>query len=376
VDFAYSPDQELLRDSLARLLTDQYDFEARKRIVLAGGMSRDMWSRFADLGLLALPFAESDGGLGGGAVETLIVMEAFGRHLVLEPYLACVILAGGCLRYGATEAQRHRLVPRLIDGSSLLAFAHVERGARFELAHVATTARRDGDGWRLDGAKHYVLHGQGADALLVSARISGAARDPEGLALFLVDCNAPGLARRGYVTQDGTLAADLRLSDVQVAGDALIGVPGEALPLIERVVGDALAALCAEAVGAMARALEITVEYLKVRKQFGVAIGSFQALQHRAVDLLVLVEQARSMALYAAMMSGEPDMTERARALSAAKYLVGRAGRQVGEQAVQLHGGIGMTEECQVGHYYRRLSMLELLFGDSHHHLRRLARQG
>ncbi|HUN76678.1 MAG TPA: acyl-CoA dehydrogenase family protein [Steroidobacteraceae bacterium] len=375
MDFAYSPDQQLLRESLARLLTDRYDFEARKRILLAGSMSRDIWSCFADMGLLSLPFPESDGGLCGGAVEMSIVMEAFGRHLVLEPYLASIILGGGCLRYGASAEQRQHLVPRIIDGSSILALAHVERGARFELAHVATTANRDGEGWRLDGAKHYVLHGQSADALVVSARISGAARDPQGLALFLVDSSAAGLERRGYVTQDGTLAADLRFSGVRVEGSALIGEPGEALPLIERVVGDALAALCAEAVGAMARALEITVEYLKIRKQFGVPIGSFQALQHRAVDMLVLVEQARSMALYAAMMSGEPDVEERARALSAARYLVGRAGRFVGEQAVQLHGGIGMTEECQVGHYYRRLTMLELLFGDSHHHLRLLARQ-
>jgi pimeloyl-CoA dehydrogenase small subunit len=375
MDFAYSPDQQLLGDSLARLLTDHYDFEARKRILLAGSMSRNIWSRFADLGLLGLPFAESDGGLGGGAVETSMVMEAFGRHLVLEPYLACIILGGGCLRYGASAEQRRRLVPGIIEGSSVLALAHVERGARFDLAHVATTAKRDGDGWRLDGAKHYVLHGQSADTLVVSARISGAERDPHGLALFLVDSAAAGLERRGYVTQDGTLAADLRFSGVHVEGSDVIGGPGEALSLIERVVGDALAALCAEAVGAMARALEITVEYLKVRKQFGVPIGSFQALQHRAVDMLVMVEQARSMALYAAMMSGEPDTEERARALSAAKYLVGRAGRLVGEQALQLHGGIGMTEECQVGHYYRRLTMLELLFGDSHHHLQFLARQ-
>jgi len=376
MDFVYSPDQQLLGESVGRLLTDHYDFEARKRILLSAGFSRDIWSRFAEMGLLGLPFPEAEGGLGGGAVEALIVMEAFGRHLVLEPYLASVVLGGGCLRNGASAEQRRRLVPRIIDGSSVLALAHSERGARFELAHVATSAQREGEGWRLDGAKHYVLHGQSADVLIVSARISGAQRDPRGLALFLVDPSAPGLERRGYMTQDGTLAADLRLSRVRVENSALIGEPGAALPLLERVVGDALAALCAEAVGAMARALEITVEYLKVRKQFGTPIGSFQALQHRAVDMLVMVEQARSMALYAAMMSGEEDLAERARALSAAKHLVGRAGRFVGEQAVQLHGGIGMTEESQIGHYYRRLTMLELLFGDDHHHLRLLARHG
>jgi len=376
MDFAYSPDQQLLGESVARLLGEQYDFEARGRILAAGAFSRDIWTRFADMGLLGLPFGESDGGLGGGAVETLIVMEAFGRHLVLEPYLPSIILGGGCLRRGATAEQRMRLLPRIIDGSSVLALAHSERGARFELAHVATTAKRDGDGWLLDGAKHYVLHGQSANSLIVSARISGNARDPQGLALFLVDATAAGLERRGYSTQDGTLAADLRLAGVRVDRGALIGEPGEALVLIEQVVGDALAALCAEAVGAMARALEITVEYLKVRKQFGAPIGSFQALQHRAVDMLVMVEQARSMALYAAMMGNEADPEERARALSAAKHQVGRAARFVGEQAVQLHGGIGMTEECQVGHYYRRLTVLDLLFGDSHHHLRVLARHG
>jgi pimeloyl-CoA dehydrogenase small subunit len=375
MDFEYSPDQQLLSDSVARLLADHYDFEARKRYLQTGaGWSRPIWSRFAELGLLALPFAAENGGLGGGPVESLIVMEAFGRHLVLEPYLATVVLGGGCLRYGATEEVKQALIPRIVDGSLLLALAHTERQARFDLAHVATTARREGGSWVLDGAKQYVLQGDSADVLLVSARVSGGQRDREGHALFAVEKGAVGLERRGYFTQDGTRAADIRLSGVRVDNSALIGEAGNALPIIERTVDDAISAVCAEAVGSMARALEITVDYLKTRKQFGTTIGSFQALQHRAVDMLVMVEQARSMALYAAMMSGEDDAQERQRALSAAKHQVGRSGKFVGEEAVQLHGGIGVTEECQVGHYYRRLTMLEMLFGDSHHHLGVLAR--
>src|SRR4051794_2315725 len=305
MDFEYTSDQQLLKDSVTRLLADHYDFDSRRRYLAAGGGSREVWNRFAELGLLGLPFSESDGGLGGGAVEQLIVMEAFGRHLILEPYLATIVLGGGCLRYGASEQLRQELLPKLIAGTHLAAFAHSERQARFDLSDVATTARRSDGGWVLNGAKKYVLHGASADYLIVSARVSGEQRDRQGLGLFVVDSRSPGLQRRGYLTQDGTSAAEITLADVR--SDRPIGTPGDALPIIEKVIADGIAASCAEAVGAMERALEITVEYLETRRQFGAPIGSFQALQHRAVDMLVALEQARSMAFYASMMSGEPD---------------------------------------------------------------------
>jgi len=376
MDFAYTSDQQLLQDSVGRLLADRYDFEDRKRYLANGGWSRELWQQFAEQGLLGIPFDEAAGGLGGGAVELMIVMDLFGRHLVLEPYLSTVVLGGGCLRHAGAEALARETLPKVIEGSCLLAVAHSERQARFDLADVATTARRDGSDWILNGSKPFVLHGATADQLIVSARIAGQQRDRDGLALFLLDASTPGIVRRGYRAQDGSSAAEITLTDVRASGRQLLGEAGNGLPIVEKITGDALAAVCAEAIGVMARALEITVDYLKTRKQFGVAIGSFQALQHRAVDMLVAVEQARSMALYAAMMTDDKDAAERQKALSAAKVQVCRSARFVGEQAVQLHGGIGITEECQVGHYYRRLSMVELLFGDAAHHLAALARDG
>lgn len=382
MNFDLTPDQQLLKDGLERLLAERYAFEQRKAHLFgAPGWSREMWSRYAEMGLLALPFSEADGGLGGGPVETMIVLEAFGRALTLEPYTATVLLAGGCLRFAGTPAQREQLIPGIAGGSELLAFAHVERQARYDLADVTTIARRDGGGgggggWTLEGTKHFVLHGDTAGKLIVSARVSGGRRDRKGLALFVVDSSAPGVSRRGYVMQDGMRAADITLSNVRVSAEAVLGTAGEALPVIERVVDIAIAALCAEAVGAMARAHEITVEYLKIRKQFGVPIGSFQALQHRAVDMLVMIEQARSIAMYATMMSEDDDPAARAQAVSAAKAYIGKTGKLVGEQAIQLHGGIGVTEECAVGHYYRRLTMIDILFGDSAHHLAAVANAG
>ena len=377
MDFDLTEDQGLLQDSVSKLLADAYSFEQRKTMRTSpAGYAPAMWRQFADLGLLALPFAESDGGLGGGAVDVMLVMEAFGRHLVLEPYLATVVMAGGCLRHAATAEQRAQWLPGLIAGETTYGFAHVERGARYDLAQVATRARREGSDWILDGAKAYVLHGDAADRLLVSARVSTGGDTPEdALELFVVDAAAAGLTRRGYPTQDGLRAADIDLHTVRVAESSRLGA-ADAMATIRRVVDEAIAATCAEAVGTMERAHEITVDYLKQRRQFGVAIGSFQALQHRAVDMLVMVEQARSMAYFATMMVSEDDASRRGAAMSAAKIQVGRSARFVGEQAVQLHGGIGVTEEAAIGHYYRRLTLLELLFGDTNHHLAQLAQAG
>jgi pimeloyl-CoA dehydrogenase small subunit len=377
MDFELSEDQRLLKEGIERLLAERYDFEQRKKCVAERwGWSAEQWSRYAEMGLLALPFAESDGGLRGSVVDTMIVMEAFGRALVLEPYLATVVLGGGCLRFGGSPAQRARLIPRICDGSLLLAFAQAEKQSRYDLADVATSARRAGDEWVLNGRKRHVLHGDCADKLIVTARLDGDRRERTGLGMFIVDADTAGVSRRSYVMQDRLRAAEIAFENVRVAPDSVLGELGDALPLIERVADSALAALCAEAVGAMGRAHEITVDYLKVRKQFGTPIGSFQALQHRAVDMLIKVEEARSMAMYAAMMSEEPDALERARAISAAKVQIGHSGKFVGEQAIQLHGGIGMTDENQVGHYFRRLTMIEILFGDTGHHLTALARAG
>jgi pimeloyl-CoA dehydrogenase small subunit len=335
-----------------------------------------MWSQYADMGLLGLPFEERYGGSGGGAVETMIVMEAFGRGLILEPYLATVVLGGGLVRLAGDEAQRAAILPKIADGSLLLAFAHSEAQSRYDLADVACTARRGADGWILDGSKSFVAHGDRADKLIISARIGGDRRSREGITLFLVDAQAGGVACRGYPTQDGLRAAEIQLSGVKVRSNDVLGDPGRAAAVIERVVDGALAAIAAEAVGAMSAAHEITMDYLKTRKQFGVAIGSFQALQHRAVDLLVNLEQARSMALFATMMVDEPDPVERAKAISAATVQIRRSGKFIGQQAIQLHGGIGMTLEYRIGHYFKRFTAMESTFGDTDHHLAALARAG
>jgi pimeloyl-CoA dehydrogenase small subunit len=377
MDFDLTDEQRMLKDSVDRLVAERYGFEQRNAyLARPDGWSREMWSTFADMGLLGLPFASSDGGLDGGPVDTMIVMEAIGRGLVLEPYFATVILAGGCLRIGANASQRAHLIPAIAAGESLVSFAHSESQARYELANVCTSAQRDGGDWIINGAKRFVLNGDKADRLIVSARVGGEQRDRDGLALFVIDAASKGVTRRGYLTQDRLRAADVQLSNVRVHDAQLIGEAGRALPIIEQAVDQALAAVCAEAVGVMAKAHELTVDYLKTRKQFGVSIGSFQALQHRAVDMLVMIEQARSMALFAAMMADEPDPIERGKAMSAAKVQIGKSARFVGEQAVQLHGGIGVTEECHAGHYFRRLTMLELLLGDTDHHLAALARHG
>jgi pimeloyl-CoA dehydrogenase small subunit len=323
-----------------------------------------------------LPFAEEHGGVGGGPVETMIVMEAFGRALALEPYFATVVLGGGFLRGGASDAVKADLLPKVAAGEALLAFAHIERQARYDLADVATTARKDGAGYVLEGAKSLALHGDCADRLIVSARVSSDQRSKKGIGLFLVDARANGVSRRGYPTVDGLRAAEVTLSNVKVDADAVIGEPGNGFPLIQQVVDAAIAALSAEAVGAMSAMHEITVDYLKQRKQFGVPIGSFQVLQHRAGEMLIALEQARSMAMLATMMAEESNAAERRKAIAAAKVQVGRSGKIVGQGAIQLHGGIGMTMEYKVGHYFKRVTMIDTMFGDADHHLAALVRMG
>ncbi len=375
MDFDLTDEQRLLKDSVERLIADHYAFEQRKKYLAEpAGWSATVWNQYAELGLLGLPFEEKLGGFGGGTVETMIVMEAFGRGLVLEPYFATVILGGGLLRRAGSNALRTALVPQITAGKLKLAFAHVERQSRYDLADVATTARKDGDSYVLDGAKSVVLHGDCADKLLVTARVSGNRRDRDGIGLFLVDADAAGVTRRGYPTQDGLRAAELTLTGVRVAADAVLGA--NALLAIEHVVDEAIAALCAEAVGTMQAMHEATLEYLKTRQQFGRPIGSFQVLQHRSVDMLVALEQARSMAMFAAVMAAEENAAERRRAIAAAKVQIGRSGRHIGQEAIQLHGGIGMTMEYKVGHYFKRMTMIDMLFGDADAHLATLARVG
>jgi pimeloyl-CoA dehydrogenase small subunit len=377
MDFDLSEEQRLLKESLERLIGDRYAFEQRKTYAQSPeGWSRELWGQFAELGLLGLPFEERHGGSAGGPVETMIAMEAFGRALALEPYLATVVLGGGFLRYGGSAEQCADLIPRIADGSLTFAVAHTERQSRYDLHDVETRAVRDGAGWVIDGEKGVVLHGDTADKLILTARVGGGRRDRDGVAVFIVDGKAAGVSRRGYPTQDGLRAAEITLGKVRVGPEGVLGEPGKALPLVERVVDEGIAALCAEAVGAMAAMHDLTVEYLKTRRQFGREIGSFQILQHRAVDMLIALEQARSMAMFATMMAAEENGTERRNAVAAAKVQIGRSGKFIGQQAIQLHGGIGMTMEYKVGHYFKRVTMIDTMFGDADHHLRELARRG
>jgi pimeloyl-CoA dehydrogenase small subunit len=377
MDFDLSEEQRLLKDSVDGLLADSYDFDQRKKYAKEkGGWSKTVWNKLAEQGLLGLPFTEQDGGFGAGAVETALVMESLGKALVLEPYLATVVLGGGFLRHGASADQKAAHIPSIIDGSKTLAFAQLEKNSRYDLADVTTTAKKKGAGWVIDGEKFVVLHGETADTLIVSARTKGGQRDRNGIGVFLVPANAKGVTVKGYPTQDGMRAADIRFEGVEVGADAAIGDPENGLPLIERVVDEARIAMCAEAVGAMDESLKSTVEYLKTRKQFGIAIGQFQTLQHRAADMFVALEQARSMSIFATMASDFEDAKERSKAVAAAKVQIGKSLKFVGQQSIQLHGGVGMTMELKIGHYFKRLTMIESTFGDTDYHLRRVSEAG
>ena len=377
MDFELSGEQRMLRDNVARLMKDRYAFEARKGYgASAHGWSEAMWREYAEMGLLGAPFAEDDGGYGGGPVETMIVMEEFGKALALEPYLQTVVLCGALIKHSATPERRGELISKLAAGELRLSFAHTERQSGYDLNDVALTARKDGSAFLLNGEKGLVGQGDSADKLIVSARLSGDRRDRRGIGLFLVDANAPGVTRRGYPTQDGQRAAEIAFVNVRVEPKDVLGDPEKALPVIERAVDETIAALSAEAVGAMSEALAMTVEYMKTRKQFGVTIGSFQALQHRAADMTVALEQARSMMYLATMMAGEEDAKERAKSISAAKVQIGRSARFIGQQAVQIHGGIGMTYEYKVGHLFKRLTMIDAAYGDADLHVRKLADLG
>jgi pimeloyl-CoA dehydrogenase small subunit len=375
MDFDLSEEQQIIKGAIERLVEDHYgDFERRKAYQKEpGGRSASVWGDFAGMGLTGLPFEEAMGGAGGGPVETMIVMEAIGRGLCLEPFLSSVVLSGAALKLAASEAQKESLIAPMIRGDFTMSLAYTERQSRFDLFDVATTARPSGSGFVINGQKSVVLNGDSAAKFIVSARTSGERRDRSGITLFVVDAKAPGVEVHGYEAQDGQRVAELTLNDVSVPADAVLGEVDKGLAVLEAAVDQGIAAVTAEAVGAMEALHQLTVEYLKTRNQFGVPIGKFQVLQHDAVDMMVALEQARSMAMFAAMSVSAPP-EERSQAMSAAKVQVSRSARQIGQLAIQLHGGIGMTMEYKGGHYFKKLTLIEMLFGDAEYHLARLAR--
>jgi alkylation response protein AidB-like acyl-CoA dehydrogenase len=376
MDLTLSDEQRLLRESADRFVSETHTADHRRRIANdPPGFSADVWKQFADLGWLALPIAEAHGGLGGGAIEIGILMEAFGRGLVSEPYLSTVVIGASLISECGSDAQKQAWLPKIADGSLYLAFAHSERQARYDLADVRTTAKQTSDGWRLDGHKIAVLDGAAAGQIIVSARIEDGNGKPGKLCLFLVPQGTRGLALRDFPRLGGGRACNLDLGDVRLPADALLGDGSDALPMIEAVVDRAMAALGAEAVGIMQTLLDQTLEYTKIRKQFGRPLSANQVIRHRLADMAMQCDEARSMALRAALMiDSEPVV--RARAASGAKAKIGKCARFVAEQSVQLHGAMGVTEELDIGSYFKRLLAFDTLFGGSAHHYRRHAALG
>ncbi|MEH2531820.1 alkylation response protein AidB-like acyl-CoA dehydrogenase [Bradyrhizobium sp. AZCC 1588] len=373
MDLTLSDEQRLLRESADRFVSETYTADHRRRVANDPlGFSADIWKQFADLGWLALPIPEAHGGLGGGAIEIGILMEAFGRGLVAEPYLSTVVIGASLIAKCGTEAQKQALLPKITDGSLYLAFAHSERQARFDLANVRTIAKKTSDGWRLDGQKTTVLDGNAAGHIIVSARVN----DSDGrLGLFLVAQGTRSLTLRDYLRLGGGRACNLELNGVQLPADALLGDGSDVLPAIEVAVDRAIAALGAEAVGIMQTLLDQTLEYTKIRKQFGRPLSANQVIRHRLADMAMQCDEARSMALRAALMA-DAEPVARSRAASGAKAKIGKCARFVAEQSVQLHGAMGVTEELDVGSYFKRLLAFETLFGGSAHHYRRHAALG
>ena len=374
MNFELSEEQRLLKDSAERFVRESCTLD-RRRALVGGepGYSEIHWRQMAELGWLGVNVPEAYGGTGGGPVETMVLMEAFGAGLVLEPYFPSVILGAGLVEMAGSAAQKEAVLPAAVAGDLKLAFAWIEPQAGYDLFDVETAAERRGGGYVINGAKGVVLGAASADRLVVSARTAGGSRDPHGIGLFLVDREASGLKLRGYRTVDGLRAAEVSFENVAAGEDAVLGDPEGALPVMEAVAERAIAALCAEAVGAMDVVVRTTADYLKTRKQFGRPIGAFQVLQHRFTDMLMASEEARSMMYVATLRLAERDPVQRAKAISGAKHLAGKHGRFIGQRAIQLHGGMGMTEEMAVGHYFKRLTMIDVMLGDEAYHLKRYA---
>ena len=370
MDFNFTEEQTMIRDSLARLIKDQYDFDTRRKVVASKeGWRPKMWAQFAELGLLAAPFSEEDGGLGGGPIDAMVVMEEFGKGLVVEPFLQTVVVGGGFLKRAAAGQKAEHLAP-MIAGERVFAFAYAEPKGRYNLADLETTAKKDGAGWTISGHKAVVVGAPWASHLIVTARTAGGRRDTGGIGVFIVARDAKGVTTRDYPTVDGRRASEVHFDNVAVGADAVIGDAENGLPLIERVTDEAIAALCAEACGAMKVAQTMTVEYSRQRKQFGTPIGKFQVLQHKMVDMFMEAEQSVSMTYMATLKLDEDDVT-RKKSASAAKVRIGQAGRFVGQNAIQIHGGNGMTDEYAIGHYFKRLTIIDSEFGNVDHHLKR-----
>lgn len=369
MDFTLTEDQSMLADSIARVLQDEYDFEIRQKYsATEQGFSPEKWTEFAELGWTAVLFDEEDGGFGGGPEETMILMENVGRHLVVEPFISALLLAGRLVAAVGTDEQKSVYLEPVIGGQQRGTLAWVEPQARYNLRHVSTTAKRVDNGWQISGQKAVVPHADSAAYLVVPARTSGDTGDESGISLFIVPTETSGLSMRPYATVDGHRAAEVHLEAVNVETSALLGEEGAGYGSLASVIDAATLGVCAEAVGIMDVLQKKTVEYSRERKQFGVPIGSFQALQHRMVDMLMIVEQARSLLYYAVMQQGR---AEGAKAISALKHYVGSKGRFFGEEAVQLHGGMGVTDEFDVAHYFKRLTMIDVQFGNAGYHLQR-----
>jgi alkylation response protein AidB-like acyl-CoA dehydrogenase len=373
MDFSLSDEQQMLQDSIARFVQNDYDFDSRAKSIKTDlGYSADHWKLFADLGWLMVPFTEEEGGLGGSATDLMVVMEEFGKGIVIEPFLATAIIGGGLISKAGNRAQKENLIGGIIDGSLQLAFAYAEPQSRYDLSNVATTAEKNTRGYVLNGHKAVVLNGSNANKIIVSARTSGQPSDKDGISLFIVDATTKGVDVQGYRTQDGGRAAEVRLENVQISADQLLGSENTALPIIESVLDRATLAICAEAVGAMEVATAKTVEYTKTRVQFGVSISKFQALQHRMADMFIEQQQAKSIVLMAAMKLDQAG-GDVSKSVAAMKSLVGRASKKVGQEAVQIHGGIGVTDELDVGHYFKRMTMIDLMFGSSDYQTQRFS---
>ena len=373
MDFSLNELQTMMADSVGKFIDNEYDFDTRQRYADSErGFSDDVWKTFAELGWTAVPFAEEDGGLDGGPVDIMVLMQSLARGLVVEPYLANVILAGGILKRVGNEAQKEQWLQPMIAGELQATLAFNEPQARYELANVATSATRDGDHWVFDGHKGLVLNGGTSDLLLIPARTAGDVGDEHGITLFAVAADSDGLSRQTYATVDGLRAAEIKLAGVRVSGDAVLGNVDEGFATLAATIDDATLAVCAEAVGIMYTLKDKTVQYSKDRSQFGVPIGSFQVLQHRMVDMLMACEQAQSLLMWAVMTNAEGGEEGR-RAVSAMKYMIGTAGQKLGEEAVQIHGGMGVTWELDVAHYFKRLTAICTLFGNADWHLDKLA---
>ena len=373
MNFSLNEIQLMLADTIEKFIENDYDFETRQKYAASEtGYSKDAWATFAELGWTAVPFDEDDGGFGGSVIDMMVVMERFGRGLIVEPYLANVVLAGGILKRAANSEQKEKWLHPMIAGELQATLAFVEPQSRYELADISTTAAREGNNWVLNGRKGYVLNGRNADVIIVPARTAGEQRDEAGISLFAVPADANGISITDYATVDGHQAAEMTLSGVTVGEEHLLGETDAGYPVLDATVDEGTLAVCAEAIGIIQTLKDKTVDYSKQRVQFGVPIGSFQALQHRMVDMLMECEQSQSLLMWATMVNAEGG-DEAKRAVSAIKYQVGTSGRLVGEEAVQLHGGMGVTWELDVAHYFKRLIAIGQIFGNADWHLDKLA---